>query len=97
MKYLWYSMVVMVLALQYRLWVGEGSFSEVAALESKVQAQKAKNRMLVERNARLDAEVLDLKNGYAAIEERARHDLGMVGEHETFYIVVSGEHSNVRY
>ena len=89
MKFVWSFLMLILLALQYRLWVGEGSFSQVVALERKVASQQATNQRLQERNARLDAEVLDLKSGHAAIEERARSSLGMIGENETFYMVVS--------
>lgn len=82
-------MALVVLGLQYRLWVGEGSFSEVWALEDKVQQQIEVNQQLVDRNNRLDAEVMDLKSGYDAIEERARINLGMIGRDETFFMVVS--------
>lgn len=92
MKLLWSLLVLMLLALQYRLWIGEGSFSHASQLQAKVSAQSAYNQALQERNARLDAEVLDLKSGYAAIEERARADLGMIAKNETFFMVVSDTH-----
>lgn len=82
-------MVLVILGLQYRLWVGEGSFSQVWALQQKVDSQMAINNEVAERNDQLNEEVLDLKRGYDAIEERARFDLGMVGRNETFYIVVT--------
>lgn len=89
MKWLWSLTVLMTLALQYRLWIGEGSVSHASVLQAKVSQQQAQNRQLQERNGRLDAEVLDLKSGYAAIEERARIDLGMIAKDETFFMVVS--------
>lgn len=82
-------MIVAILCLQYRLWVGEGSFAEVWRLQQAVQLQKDANQLLIARNNRLDAELLDLKNGYEAIEERARIGLGMIGRNETFFMVVS--------
>ena len=84
-------MIVVILGLQYRLWFGSGSFSEVAQLREKVAAQQAANDVLQERNEQLNADVLDLKNGYDAIEERARFSLGMVGQDETFYMVVTSK------
>ena len=74
--------------LQYKLWLGAGGHREVAALRAQVQAQEAENLRLQQRNEALAAEVDDLKSGEAAIEERARSELGMVKPGETFYRVV---------
>ena len=74
--------------LQYRLWVADDGFREVWQLETAVEAQQSENDTLRQRNDQLKAEVQDLKNGLSALEERARHDLGMVGVSETFYQVV---------
>lgn len=88
MKYVWSVMLFLILGLQYRLWVGEGSFAEVWQLQESVTLQRDLNQQLVARNKQLDAEVLDLKNGVHAIEERARGELGMIGPNETFFMVV---------
>jgi len=83
------AILVMLLALlQYRLWLGEGGMREVRRLRAEIEAQRDENQQLQERNRTLSAEVLDLKKGTVAIEERARTDLGMVGRGETFYQVV---------
>ena len=82
---------VLVLALQYRLWVNDGGMREVWRLREEVAAQRAENDKLKERNRTLVAEVQDLKQGTTAIEERARTDLVMVGNKETLYQVMSGE------
>ncbi len=82
-------MILAIIGLQYRLWVGSGSFSEVWALQQKVAMQQQANEALRERNEQLNADVLDLKSGYDAIEERARFNLGMIAEDETFYVVVT--------
>jgi len=74
--------------LQYRLWFGDGSLQEVWELHREVEAQREENLRLRERNAALEAEVQDLKQGLDAIEEHAREDLGMVKEGEIFYQVV---------
>jgi len=74
--------------LQYRLWVANDGFREVWQLEAAVAAQQSENDTLRQRNDQLKAEVQDLKKGLSALEERARHDLGMVGARETFYQVV---------
>ena len=82
-------MLLVIIGLQYRLWVGNGSYSEVWALQDKVEQQTAKNKLLEARNNRLNEEVLDLKSGYAAIEERARFNMGMIKENESFYMIVT--------
>ena len=75
--------------LQYRLWLSDQGLREVSRLQSAVDAQAAANREQSERNRQLAAEVNDLKVGLAALEERARSELGMVGNSETFYQVVT--------
>jgi cell division protein FtsB len=75
--------------LQYRLWISDQGFREVARLQTSVDAQQAANRGQIERNRQLAAEVNNLKTGVTALEERARSELGMVGASETFYQVVA--------
>ena len=83
------AILVMLLALfQYKLWVGDGSLSEVWHLKQKIAAQEAENRALSQRNQQLEADVRDLKEGLDAAEERAREELGMVKRGEVFYLVV---------
>ncbi len=74
--------------LQYKLWVGDGSLSELWNLKQKISAQEMDNTALRQRNQQLEAEVRDLKEGLAAAEERAREELGMVKRGEVFYLVV---------
>jgi cell division protein FtsB len=88
MKFLVATLVIVLALLQYRLWLGEGGMREVRRLRVEIQAQRDENQQLKERNRTLSAEVIDLKKGTVAIEERARTDLGMVGKGETFYQVV---------
>lgn len=88
MKFLVYALLALLLALQYPLWFGNSSAVNLWRLQREISAQKAENARLEERNAALEAEVLDLKNGLAAIEERARSELGMVKKGETFYQVI---------
>lgn len=85
----WLSILLITLLglLQYRLWLGEGGLKELAELRQRVAALEAENQPLRERNARLAAEVVDLKTGLAAIEERARSDIGMVRRDEQFFWV----------
>ncbi len=74
--------------LQYRLWTGEGGRRSVNALDAQVRQQARDNAGLQQRNDALAAEVEDLKSGEAAVEERARSELGMIKPGETFYRVV---------
>ena len=76
--------------LQFTMWSGTGGSYEVDALRAQVERQQAENRQLQQRNEALVAEVGDLKSGGAAVEERARSELGMVKPGETFYRVVDG-------
>ncbi len=88
MKWLWVLLVVFILGLQYRLWVGENSMAELWGVKGKLEAQQVINSELQARNDALKAEVSDLKQGLDAIEERARSELGMIKDNETFYQLV---------
>ena len=81
-------LALLLAGLQYMLWLGNGGQREVAAVRQQVATQQAENLRLQERNDALAAEVEDLKSGEAAVEERARSELGMVKPGETFYRVV---------
>ena len=87
MKIVVLILLTIVLLLQYRLWISDGGMREVWRLRREVAAQQGINADLKERNRTLTAEVVDLKKGKSAIEERARTDLGMVGSNETFFQV----------
>ena len=82
------ALVALLAFLQYRLWWGEGGRRSVAGLQKQVEQQARENAGLRQRNAALAAEVEDLKSGEAAVEERARSELGMIKPGETFYRVV---------
>jgi cell division protein FtsB len=86
-------LVILVVAIQTQLWFGKGGWIKVWDLDRQVEAQRAANEKLRERNAALDAEVRDLKSGYDAIEERARNDLGMIRQDEVFYQVIEARRS----
>jgi len=88
MRWLVWLLVVLLVLLQYKLWVGDGSFAEVWDLYQQVEMQREENQQLRERNQALEAEVQDLKQGLGAIEERAREELGMIKEGETFYQII---------
>jgi len=84
MKILIAVLVLILIGLQYKLWFGDGSLSEVVQLTHELEIQKQKLSELEERNRILEAQVLDLQNGLDAFEEKARNDLGMIKQGETF-------------
>ena len=85
MKVLSLILTALIILLQYPLWLGKGSWLKVWEVDQQVVAQYETNQKLKSRNAALDAEVRDLKQGYDAIEERARSELGMIREDEVFF------------
>lgn len=84
MRWLSVALIALVVLLQYPLWIGKGGWLRVWDVDRQLQQQKESNRKLEVRNAGLDAEVRDLKQGYEAIEERARFELGMIKQDEIF-------------
>ncbi len=88
MKILISSLGILVILLQYQLWLGEDSVRALNLLEDEVHAQQAVNDDLKDRNRLLEIEIIDLKNGLEAVEERARSELGMIGEDEVFYLII---------
>jgi cell division protein FtsB len=88
MKFLAYILTALLLLLQYDLWIGEGSVYALWQIHHGLETQRAENRGLQVRNDALAAEVDDLKRGNDAIEERARSELGMIKQNETFVQVV---------
>jgi cell division protein FtsB len=77
-------LALLVIALQYPLWIGKGGWLRVWDVEKQLAAQKEGNRKLEQRNTGLEAEVRDLKTGYEAVEERARFELGLTKPDEVF-------------
>ena len=84
-------LLALLLGLQYRLWIGEGSLQELNQLDRAVSTQSAEVAALQARNRGLRAEVVDLQQEGEAVEERARAELGMIKEKETFFLVVKEE------
>ena len=84
MRWLSAALVALIVFLQYPLWIGKGGWLRVWDVDQQLQKQKGENKKLEIRNAGLDAEVRDLKQGYDAIEERARFELGMIKQDEVF-------------
>jgi len=85
------ALIAALVLLQYRVWFSADGVGEVLRLRTAVAAQQTDNQRLSNRNRQLAAEVRDLKQGYSALEERARSDLGMVGSNETFFQAGPGE------
>jgi cell division protein FtsB len=88
MRFLGLTLVVLLVALQWPLWFGKGGWMRVRELDQQLVALRQTNDNARSRNAALDADVRDLKQGYDAIEERARSELGMIREDEIFFQLV---------
>lgn len=88
MKIVFGILGIVFVVLQSQLWFGDNSVHSLNNLEIELAAQRAINSELEQRNKFLEIEVLDLKNGLEAVEERARSELGMIGERETFYLII---------
>jgi cell division protein FtsB len=78
-------LILALIGLQYKLWLGDGSILQWRQLESKIAAQKKENESLASRNRAIEADILELKSGDQALEEQARFELGMVKNDETYY------------
>lgn len=88
MRVLTLILALFILALQYPLWLGKGSWLKAWEVDQELTKQNVENARLKARNASLDAEVKDLKTGYEAIEERARSELGMIKQDEVFFQIL---------
>ena len=96
MRFLPILLVALIVALQYPLWLGKGSWLRVWDVDRQLTAQQETNAKLHARNSAMDAEVRDLKQGYDAIEERARSELGMIKRDEVFVQVLVPHDPNRR-
>lgn len=90
MKSLIITLVVIFAFLQYKLWFEKGGVAEVSRLQHAIEVQTKQNTEIGTHNQGLVAEIKDLKSGQAAVEERARNDLGMIKSGEVFYQIVPG-------
>ncbi|MCA2998261.1 MAG: cell division protein FtsB [Burkholderiales bacterium] len=88
MRFLPHTLIALIIAIQYPLWIGKGSWLRVWDVNQQLAEQKNKNTKLAQRNAGLDADVRDLKEGLVAVEERARVELGMIKPNETYYQIL---------
>ncbi len=91
LRWLLAGLVLLAVVLQGELWLSQDGYRKTLGLRSAVAEQRDLNESLKARNAELDAEVINLKEGSDAAEERARTDLGMIGARETFYQVVPSQ------
>lgn len=87
MRWLSLGLLALIAALQYPLWLGKGGWLKVWEYDRQLQELKEETRKREIRNAGLEAEVNDLKDGYHAIEERARFELGMIRQDEVFVTI----------
>jgi cell division protein FtsB len=91
LRFIVYSLLILLVAIQYPLWIGKGGWLHVYQLDKDVQAQKAKNDALETRNNKIAGDVNDLRQGTRAVEERARIEQGMVKENETMVQIVKSD------
>lgn len=91
MKILIAVLILILIGLQYRLWIGDGSFADIDRLDEQVSVQELENAELEERNSTLVSEVEELQTGMDAIEEHARNELGLIREGETFFLIIEEE------
>ena len=95
MRLIFLSLAALLLLIQYPLWLGKGGWLRVWDLDQQVDAARYKNEELKARNAKLNSEVQDLKEGTGAVEERARYELGMIKENEIFIQILDPKGSTV--
>ena len=88
MNQLYLIFCFLIAVLQFQLWIGDDSVRSLNLLENQVAEQKSINMSLEDRNKKLEIEIVDLKTGVEAIEERARSELGMIEQGETFFLIV---------
>jgi cell division protein FtsB len=88
MRLITIALAALLLLIQYPLWLGKGSWLSVADMRDQVEATRLKTEQLKARNAMLESEVRDLRDGLGAVEERARFDLGMIKQNEIFVQVL---------
>jgi cell division protein FtsB len=91
MKWFRWILLLMLVGLQYRLWVGAGSVADVKRLQQQVVQQQQDNDKKIQRNQKLVNEVLELRQGASTAEQFAREELGMIKKNETFYLFTGSE------
>lgn len=96
MRVLIATLLLLILYLQFRLWLGDGSYAWITALDDEIQQQEVENADLEMRNAFLYEEIDQLKHGLDAVEDHARSQLGLIREGETFYMILDEESQRER-
>ena len=87
MKFIALLLVLLLVMMQVNIWLTKDGYSRVAEIKELIQDQQKENNQMVSRNSQLKEEIKDLKDGYSAIEEKAREDIGMIKEGEEFYLL----------
>ncbi len=87
MKFIALLLVLLLVMMQVNIWLTKDGYSRVAEIKELIQDQQKENNAMVSRNSQLREEIKDLKDGYSAIEEKAREDIGMIKEGEEFYLL----------
>ena len=87
MKFIALLLVLFLVMMQVNIWLTKDGYSRVAEIKELIQDQQKENNEMVSRNSQLKEEIEDLKDGYSAIEEKAREDIGMIKEGEEFYLL----------
>ncbi|MBA3537402.1 MAG: septum formation initiator family protein [Tatlockia sp.] len=85
MRSIFIILILALIGLQYKLWLGDGGSNQWVTLEDKLALQESENSKLMSRNLAIDADILELKSGDQALEEQARYELGMVRKDEIYY------------
>ena len=96
MRWLLSGLILLLLLLQYRLWLAEGGLAEVVRLRERIESERERNEMLEARNHSLEQQVLELQSGNRVIEQRAREDLGLIKEGEIYYQFPSNQETEQR-
>lgn len=81
-------LIIALVVLQHKLWLGDGNLIQWIALEKKLDQRETENNKLAQRNKALEADIKELKSGDQALEEEARYELGMIKNDEVFYQIV---------
>ena len=87
MKFITILLALLLLIMQVSIWLTKDGYSRIVEIEGLIQNQQKENDEMVSRNSQLKEEIKDLKNGFSAIEEKAREDIGMIKEGEEFYLI----------
>ncbi|MCA1245314.1 cell division protein FtsB [Massilia oculi] len=88
MRLITIALAILLLLIQYPLWLGKGGWLAVADMRGQVAQTRQQTELLEARNAKLESEVRDLREGLGAVEERARYELGMIKQNEIFVQVL---------